>query len=126
MDDDPLVRQQIAAVLKRNDMRVTELSSGQEFLDFMQENEPDLILLDMEMPGMDGFAALEKIRSLRNSLFHIPLIFLTEEEDEQTVNRGLSLGAMDFIRKPVVPGSLVMRIRHLLELVDLQGQFSHS
>ena len=76
--------------------------------------------------GMSFPEAMEKLRSSRNSLLHIPLLFLTEEEDEETVNRGLSLGAMDFIRKPVVPGSLVMRIKHMLELVYLQGQFSRT
>ena len=63
-------------------MRVTALQSGQAFLDFMKDNEPDLILMDVKMPEMDGFETLARFRELNGGSFKTPVIFLTADEGE--------------------------------------------
>ena len=83
---------------------------------------PDLILLDVKMPGMGGFEAIKKLHSLETSASKIPVIFLTADESEGSEREGLSLGAMDFIRKPFVPEVLRLRVNNLIQLVTLQNQ----
>ena len=83
---------------------------------------PDLILLDVKMPGMGGFDAIKKLHSLESAASKIPVIFLTADESEGAEREGLSLGAMDFIRKPFVPEVLLLRVNHIIELVNLQNQ----
>ena len=126
VDDDSANLTLVGSILSKNNMRVSALQSGQAFLDFMKENKPDLILLDVKMPGMDGFETLGKLREQEGSSFKIPVIFLTADENEETETRGLALGAMDFIKKPLIPGSLVLRVRHTLELVHLQNHLTQE
>lgn len=123
--DDDMSNLTIAGnVLSKNNMRVTALQSGQAFLDFMKDNEPDLILMDVKMPEMDGFETLARFRELNGGSFKTPVIFLTADEGEDTETKGLALGAMDFIRKPIVPDTLILRVKHTLELIFLQDHLT--
>ncbi len=123
--DDDMSNLTIAGnVLSKNNMRVTALQSGQAFLDFMKDNEPDLILMDVKMPEMDGFETLARFRELNGGSFKTPVIFLTADEGEDTETKGLALGAMDFIRKPIVPDTLILRVKHTLELIFLQNHLT--
>ncbi|MCR5249529.1 MAG: response regulator [Lachnospiraceae bacterium] len=125
--DDDMANLTIAgSILSREKMRVSALQSGQAFLDFIKDNTPDLILLDVKMPDMDGFETLKQLRGRGGPAQRIPVIFLTGDEDESAETRGFALGAMDFIRKPIIPSSLVMRVRHILELVRLQNRFGEE
>lgn len=126
VDDDIANLTFVGNVLSKNNMRVSAVRSGQAFLDFMRENKPDLILLDVKMPDMDGFETLHRLREQVGSVSRIPVIFLTGDESEETEQKGLDLGAMDFIRKPLIPGSLIVRVRHTLELVRLQNQLAEE
>ena len=126
VDDDIANLTLVGNVLSKNNMRVTALQSGPAFLEFIRDNEPDLILLDVKMPGMDGFETLERLRDMGGYVFHIPVIFLTADEDEETETKGLALGAMDFIRKPIIPDSLILRVKHTLELVYLQNHLTRE
>ena len=121
VDDDRTNLMTVGNILSKNNMRVTAFQSGQAFLDFMKDNKPDLVLLDVNMPGMDGFEAYSLMREQISSAAKIPVIFLTADENEETETRGLELGAMDFVRKPIVPGNLTLRVKHTLELVLLQN-----
>lgn len=121
VDDDISNLKMAGHILSKNNMRVTALKSGQALLDYVQEHEaPDLILLDIRMPEMDGFETLQKLRELQVGKDEIPVIFLTANEDEQSELMGLSLGAMDFIKKPFVPEVLTIRVRHIIDLIRLQ------
>ena len=123
VDDDAMNLRTAGMILSKNGMRVTAFKSGQLLLDYVsQGNRPDLILLDVMMPEMDGFETIVKIRDLEKTMGgeEIPVIFLTANDDESAETKGLSLGAMDFIKKPFVPDVLVMRVRHTIELVCLQ------
>jgi putative two-component system response regulator len=120
VDDDRTNLIMAGRILSDQDMRVTALKSGNALLDFLKDNRPDLILLDIRMPEMDGFDTMEKMKEMISEEDMIPVIFLTANESPESETKGLGLGAMDFIRKPFVPEVLVMRVRHTIELVRLQ------
>ena len=127
VDDDIMNLKMAGHILSKNNMRVTALKSGQALLDYIKENEtPDLILLDINMPGMDGFETLKKLREQEAGQEEIPVIFLTANDDEDSETRGLSLGAMDFIKKPFVPEVLTLRVRHIIDLIRLQRNLSQE
>ena len=127
VDDDVMNLKIAGNILSKNNMRVTALKSGQALLDYIRENEtPDLILLDIKMPEMDGFETLKKLREQENGKDEIPVIFLTANDDEESETTGLSLGAMDFIKKPFVPEVLTLRVRHIIELIRLQRNLAQE
>lgn len=122
--DDDITNLKIAGhILSKHSMRVTALKSGTALLDYLKTNQParpDLILLDVKMPGLDGFETMEQMKTLMTPGEEIPVIFLTADENQESETKGLQLGAMDFIKKPFVPEVLVLRVRHTIELVRLQ------
>ncbi len=120
VDDDITNLKMAGHILSRQNMRVTALKSGAALLEFVKTNQPDLILLDVMMPGMDGFETMELLKKQTEPGKEIPVIFLTADENRESETRGLQLGAMDFIRKPFVPEVLVLRVQHTIELVRLQ------
>lgn len=120
VDDDVTNLKMAGHILSKNRMRVTALKSGMALVDYLKTNTPDLILLDIKMPGLDGFETLEILKAQTPPDERIPVIFLTADENEESETRGLQLGAMDFIKKPFVPEVLVLRVRHTIELVRLQ------
>lgn len=119
VDDDVTNLKMAGTILSKHGMRVTALKSGTVLLNYLRDNHPDLILLDIKMPGLDGFATLERLKESDDTV-DIPVIFLTADDNEASETRGLRLGAMDFIKKPFVPDVLVLRVRHTIELVRLQ------
>lgn len=123
VDDDVLNLQIAGKILSSGGIHVSALKSGDALFEYLaKETElPDLILLDVKMPGMSGFEAIKKLHSLESAASKIPVIFLTADESEGAEREGLSLGAMDFIRKPFVPEVLRLRVNNLIELVTLQN-----
>ena len=101
------------------------LKSGEDATKFLQENRPDLILLDGHMPGMNGFDTIAAIRENKETA-DIPVIFLTADDDSNTEKKGLEAGAMDFIKKPFVPEVLLLRVRHTIELIRLQTNLAYE
>ncbi len=120
VDDDMANLKMAGHILSRQNMRVTAVRSGKAMLDFVKTNKPDLILLDIRMPEMDGFESLERLKQQMAPGEEIPVIFLTADENQESETRGLQLGAMDFIKKPFVPEVLALRVKHTIELVRLQ------
>lgn len=121
VDDDPMILKLAWKILSDAGMKAVVLKSGSLLLEYVKNNpRPDLILLDIKMPMMDGFETLGKMRKEEQVGQEIPVIFLTASEDEDAETKGLSLGAMDYIRKPFAPEILVLRVRHAVELVRLQ------
>ncbi|MBR1486950.1 MAG: response regulator, partial [Synergistaceae bacterium] len=130
VDDDIVNLKMAGTILSKNGgMRVTGLKSGQALLDFLAKLEnkevPDLCLLDIKMPLMNGFEALKKLRTMENGK-ELPVIFLTADDSGEAETRGLSLGAMDFIKKPFVPEVLTLRVRHSIDLVRLQKNLAQE
>lgn len=121
VDDDPIILKRSWSILSEAGMKVVVLKSGKQLIDHMKDNPaPDLILMDINMPDMDGFETLEILRKTETEGQETPVIFLTANEDEDIETKGLSLGAMDFIKKPFVADVLVLRVQHVVELVRLQ------
>ena len=121
VDDDVTNLKMAGRILSKNNMRVTALKSGMALLDYIKTNKPpDLILLDIKMPGLDGFETMRRLQEQMNPSEKIPVIFLTADDSQDAETHGLALGAMDFIKKPFIPDVLVLRVRHTIDLVRLQ------
>ncbi len=125
MDDDTSNLRMASHILTGEGMRVSCLKSGAEALKFLEKNIPNLILMDIHMPEMDGFETLNRIKE-KEELANIPTIFLTADDDSETETKGLNIGAMDFIKKPFVAEVLLIRVRHTLELIRLQTSLEHE
>ena len=126
VDDDENNLMMAGHILSTAHMKVTAMKSGRDLLAFLKEREvPDLILLDIKMPGMDGFETLTELRKLEKAK-EVPVIFLTADDKSETEAIGLSLGAVDFIKKPFVPEVLKLRVRHMIDLDQLQKNLAQE
>jgi signal transduction histidine kinase/DNA-binding response OmpR family regulator len=108
-------------ILEELDQIIVTASSGEEALRWLLDNECAVILLDVNMPGMDGLETAELIRSRRKSA-HTPIIFITAFADEMHTARGYSLGAVDYILSPVVPNILRSKVKALVQLHRLNAE----
>lgn len=131
VDDDTTNLKAANTILGSAGMRVSGAKSGEQAVRFLQSNKPDLILLDIHMPEMDGFETLAAIRQNQNAENasendSIPVIFLTADDDSEAETKGLKAGAMDFIRKPFIPDVLLLRVNHAIELTRLQADLEHE
>ena len=126
VDDDVTNLKMAGHILSKQQMRVTALKSGRALLDYVRNNTPDLILLDIRMPEMDGFETLRLLRQQEVPGQEIPVIFLTSVENFEYEMKCLELGAMDFIKKPFIPGVLISRVKHIIQLVRLQRNLSEE
>jgi len=113
VDDDPTTRVLVAAALEEHGHRIDEASSGDEALERSRHDRPDLILLDVRMPGKDGFATCAELRSLPTTA-SVPVLMLTGLEDTESIRRAFEVGATDFFTKPINASLLVHRVRYLL------------
>lgn len=116
VDDDTASLKLIRSTLSDQEMKVSALKSGRDLLGFVLKHDPDLILLDVLMPGMDGFETYRQLRSLEkeNGKPPVPVIFLTGEADANVEKRGLKAGAADFLRKPANKDVLLQRIHNTI------------
>lgn len=126
VDDDVTNLKMAGHILSKEHMRVTALKSGRALLDYVRDNRPDLILLDIRMPEMDGFETMSLLKAQLPPGQEIPVIFLTGDESAESETRGLRLGARDFIKKPFVPDVLTLRVKHTIELVRLQKNLAEE
>ena len=113
--DDQAIQLQLLHQLFQGDYQVFVANAGQRALDICRDHPPDLVLLDLEMPGMDGFEVCARLQA-DEATRHIPVIFLTGHSDPRVETRGLGLGAVDFIVKPVNPAVVRARVRTHLTL----------
>lgn len=118
VDDDIMNLRAVEYILK-NEFEVTCVKSGEECLSYLQETVPDMILLDLYMPDMNGFEVLERIKS-DDRHKDIPVIFLTADDDKQTEVKGFQAGALDFVTKPFIAEIVRQRVNRLMELSRLQ------
>lgn len=115
VDDSPENLQVISAVLKQ-DYRVKVAINGERALALATSAEPpDLILLDVMMPGMDGYEVCARLKQ-NPVTARIPVLFVSSRDDEEDEARGLSLGAIDYIVKPIRPSIVQARVRNHIEL----------
>jgi len=113
VDDDAFIRRPLELILREEGFEPRVAVDGDDCMSKLADERPDLIILDVMMPGRDGF---EICRTLKTDpeLCAIPIILLSARGRELDRNRGLSLGAADFITKPYSPTELLHRVRELL------------
>ncbi|MGN1415511.1 MAG: diguanylate cyclase domain-containing protein [Oscillospiraceae bacterium] len=117
--DDNKLNLTAARKVLSGDYKVIPVMRGAQALTYLESGECDIILLDINMPEMDGFEVLAKIREMEKGK-NIPVIFLTADSDSETETRCFKEGAIDFIAKPFVPEVMLSRIGRVLELEDLR------
>ncbi len=109
VDDQPANLRVVSTLLERKGHDVVAVDNGIEALESCRAHPPDLILLDMMMPGMDGFSLLQEIR-LDPRLLRIPAVFLTAAQDRDLLLRAFEAGAVDYVTKPFIPEELIARV----------------
>ena len=112
VDDDPLVREIAHAKLKADGHSVCEAANGAEGWTLLQAQPFDLALIDLEMPEVDGFTLIKRIRG-DDALRHLPVIVITSLQDEAAVDRAFDAGANSFVSKPLVWPSLQRQVRYV-------------
>jgi type II secretory ATPase GspE/PulE/Tfp pilus assembly ATPase PilB-like protein/ActR/RegA family two-component response regulator len=124
-DDDPAMRALMSTILTAQEFQVAEAVDGAEALDQAQRMSPAILLLDMEMPRLNGFGVLEALRK-RLAGRSVPVIVVTARDDPDTEAKCIELGAEDYLTKPVQPSSLIVRIRAVLRRVGEQAAWPKS
>ena len=115
VDDEPRMIQFIRMNLELEGYRVVQASNGLEALDKVRDELPDLVILDVMMPDLDGFETLRILRETSD----VPVIMLTVKSEEDDIVRGLGLGADDYVTKPFSPRELSSRVQALLRRSEL-------
>lgn len=113
VDDEPNIVMSLEYTFKKNNYEVFIARDGQEALDILKTNFPDVIILDIMMPMVDGFATLEQIRKDDN-LKHTKVLFLSAKNKASDIEKGLALGADAYMTKPFTIKKIVEQISDLL------------
>lgn len=113
VDDEPFNVDVLQQELEELDYQIITASNGQEALDKIKSQHPDLILLDLMMPVLDGFAVLSEIKT-DNTLRDIPVIIVSAADDSKSIVKGIKQGADDYITKPVDADHLVKKLKEYL------------
>ena len=130
VDDEAAIRGAVRLSLQKDDYVLLEADSGQSALDIILRTPPDLVVLDYMMPGLDGLAVLEAIRS-NNQTKSIPVLFLTASSDDDVITECFRSGADSYLTKPFSVALLRMQIaallQHAVRIKNLTAEFSfHS
>lgn len=112
VEDDKNLRKLIVTCLKKSNYTVFETQNGEEALKLMDKEFVDLIVTDIMMPEMDGY---ELISSLREANYEVPILIITAKEDFEDKKRGFTLGADDYMVKPINIDELILRVNSLLK-----------
>lgn len=118
VDDEPTARSMLRLILVRAGFEVREAKDGYEALEQVERIIPDVMLLDIMMPGMDGFTVCQILRE-QESTVDLPIIMLSARADPESVNTGLRVGATKYLTKPVTPDELT---RHIREVLSIEGE----
>lgn len=127
VDDESTIRDSIADVLRLSGLRVITASNAEDALQVLARLEPDLIVADIMMPGMNGYQLYQRIRRTPEWV-RIPFIFLTARGTREDVRYGKELGADDYLMKPIEPEDLISavmgKLARFAELKGVQGSLS--
>lgn len=122
VDDEERMVRFIRLNLEHDGFQVYEAFNGKQAIDKIRSNLPDLVLLDVMMPDIDGFEVLGMIRESNT----VPVIMLTAKGEEEDRVHGLEMGADDYITKPFSPRELVSRVRAVLRRTEMTGASTHG
>ena len=131
-DDEARIRRLVSDFLKRDGHTIVEAADGKEALNILENRRPglDMAILDVMMPGMDGFEVLRELREQEHGETHLPVMLLTARAEDADQVRGLEGGADDYVTKPFSPKELVARIKAVMrrispmaveEVIEMQG-----
>ncbi|MDR1704854.1 MAG: response regulator [Clostridiales bacterium] len=113
--DDNLINLALLSNILEDHYEIITAESGEEAISLLGSQTPDLVLLDVFMPGIDGFGVMEYMKNQKR-LANIPVIFVTGADDDISEERGINMGAMDYVRKPFVATIVESKVRNHLEL----------
>ncbi|MCK5191256.1 MAG: response regulator [Methylococcales bacterium] len=119
--DDEITNIKVLSALLRDDLEILFATSGTAALDMALSKKPDLVLLDIMMPGIDGYEVCRRLKANPQTT-HIPVIFVTAKDQEQDEADGFEAGAIDFITKPFSPLIVKARVRNHLNLIGQRNQ----
>jgi DNA-binding response OmpR family regulator len=122
VDDEQRMAKFIRLNLEHDGFRVAEAFTGTQAMDRLRTSLPDLVLLDVMLPDLDGFEVLKMIRSIST----VPVIMVTAKGEEEERIHGLELGADDYVTKPFSPRELVSRVRAVLRRTELTTDSTHG
>lgn len=114
VEDDPAVRDVVRRYLERDGHRVSLVADGQQALDTIESDPPDLVVLDLMLPVLDGHEVLRRVRARADALRDVPVVMLTALAEEEDRIAGLTLGADDYVAKPFSPRELALRVTSVL------------
>jgi DNA-binding response OmpR family regulator len=122
VDDEPLYQRLLKVNLEQEGYEVATAGNGEEAVEMVSSRKPDLVIMDVMMPKLDGLSATERIRQFSS----LPIIILTARGEEQDRVRGLNLGADDYVVKPFSATELVARVRAVLRRADNVSQVTEN
>lgn len=120
-DDARVMRFATLRILKKLGLEAVEAEDGLQALELFEREKPDLVLIDVQMPGLDGLEVVRRIRAMSGEHW-VPVIFLTSMEDESDFTRGIEAGGDDYLTKPVSPVVLEAKIRAMRRLDDMRRE----
>jgi len=115
VDDEPKNLQVLGTILKKRSHIIAVATNGQQALDMIIKRKPDLILLDVMMPGLSGYETCQKLKEKKETK-DIPVIFLTAKYQPEDIVKGFEVGAVDYVTKPFNTAELLARIKTHIEL----------
>ncbi|MBU2515558.1 response regulator [bacterium] len=120
IEDTPGIRRSVRKILEKNGYEVFEAEDGEAGLKSSRSILPDLILLDIMLPGMDGYGVCKLLKRNRETK-HIPVIFMTAKTEIEDIERGFDAGGVDYVTKPFNPRELIARVKTHIEMKILRG-----
>ena len=124
VDDNPNIVLMLAGLLESNGFRVLTAAGGETAIDCAVTEQPDLILLDIRMPDLDGTIVFSTFRQISQTC-RIPVIFLTGYDPSERHERIMEIGFCDLLRKPIDPIELLVRIRAMLQTCHIEDKDEH-
>jgi two-component system response regulator ResD len=122
IEDEPSIREVVSLYLKRAGFQVTEAGDGEEAIKMLESSHPDLVILDLMLPNIDGFEITRYLRAKGD----IPIIMLTARRSEADRIAGLEMGADDYVVKPFSPQEVVSRVRAVLRRTQSREQIANE
>src|SRR6476620_10546022 len=119
VDDEAEIRRSVRMILEYEGYEVLEASSGPDAISIVEREAPDLVFLDIKMPGMDGLGALQRIRTSNDAL---PVVIISGHGTVSTAVEATKAGAFDFIEKPLASERILVTIRNALDSTRLQDE----
>lgn len=117
-DDENNIRKAIRTFLEKDGFNISDFETGDLLFEAFEEQTADLVILDVMMPGSNGFTICKKIREIS----HVPIIMLSARDSDLDYMTGLDLGSDDYFTKPFSPMSLVMRVRAIFRRIEYERE----